>query len=105
MFVRKKKNSSGSVSVQIISKNNNKYKVVETIGCGRNEFEVEQLLQNAKNRLIELEPNLFDFMNYNNQKLTNKDMRVIGDELIFGKLFKDLGCENYNTPRKLNNFL
>ena len=33
-------------------------------------------------------------MNYNNQKLTNKDMRVIGDELIFGKLFKDLGCEN-----------
>ena len=94
MFVRKKKNSSGSVSVQIISKNNNKYKVVETIGCGRNEFEVEQLLQNAKNRLIELEPNLFDFMNYNNQKLTNKDMRVIGDELIFGKLFKDLGCEN-----------
>ena len=94
MFVRKKKNSSGSVSVQIISKNNNKYKLVETIGCGRNEFEVEQLLQNAKNRLIELEPNLFDFMNYNNQKLTNKDMRVIGDELIFGKLFKDLGCEN-----------
>ncbi len=33
-------------------------------------------------------------MNYNNQKLTNKDMRVIGDGLIFGKLFKDLGCEN-----------
>ncbi len=94
MFVGKKKNSSGSVSVQIISKNNNKYKVVETIGCGRNEFEVEQLLQNAKNRLIELEPNLFDFMNYKNHKLTNKDMRVIGDELIFGKLFKDLGCEN-----------
>ena len=42
--------------------------IVETIGCGRNEFEVEQLLQNAKNRLIELEPNLFDFMNYNKDK-------------------------------------
>ena len=94
MFVRKKKNSSGSISVQLISKNNNKYKLVETIGCVKNEDEVEQLLQKAKNRLIELEPNLFDFINYNNQKLTNKDMRVIGDELIFGKLFKDLGCEN-----------
>ena len=48
MFVRKKKNSSGSISVQLISKNNNKYKLVETIGCVKNEDEVEQLLQKAK---------------------------------------------------------
>ena len=68
--------------------------------CGRNEFEVEQLLQNAKNRLIELEPNLFDFMNYNNQKLTNKDMRVIGDELIFGKLLKILVVRIYYSKRR-----
>ena len=33
-------------------------------------------------------------MNYKNHKLTNKDMRVVGDELIFGRLFKDLGREN-----------
>ena len=56
MFVRKKKNSSGSVSVQIISKNNHKYKVVETIGCGRNEFEVEQLLKNGYKTLFGVEP-------------------------------------------------
>ena len=96
MFVRKKKNSSGSISVQIISKNSGKYKVVETIGCCVNKYELEDLLKKANDRLLELEPNLFDFIKYQEkkQKLTNKDMRVIGDELIFGKLFKDIGCTN-----------
>jgi hypothetical protein len=61
MFVRKKKNSSSSFSIQIISKKSGKYKVIETIGCSKNEFEIEQLLQEAQARLLELEPNLFDF--------------------------------------------
>ncbi|SFV50046.1 Mobile element protein [hydrothermal vent metagenome] len=96
MFVRKKKNKSGSVSIQIISKSNGKYKVVETIGCSKNEIEIEQLVKKANERVTELEPNLFDFIEYQDkkQKLTNKDMRVIGDELIFGKIFKDIGCLN-----------
>jgi len=88
MFVRKKKNKSGSVSIQIISKSNGKYKVVETIGCSKNEIEIEQLVKKANERVTELKPNLFDFIEYQDkkQKLTNKDMRVIGDELIFGKI-------------------
>ena len=96
MFVRKKKNSSGTISIQIISKNSGKYKVVETIGCSSNNYEIEILVQQANERLLELEPSLFDFVKYqeNKQKLTNKDMRVIGDELIFGKIFKDIGCLN-----------
>ena len=94
MFVRQKKNNSGSVSIQIISKNSGKYKVVETIGCSSDKHEIEQLQQVANDRLLELEPSLFDFIEYTTrkQKLTNQDMRVIGDELIFGKLFKDIGC-------------
>jgi hypothetical protein len=94
MFVRKKKNKSGSISIQIISKESGKYKVIETIGCSKNDYEIEQLIQQANSRLTELKPNLFDFTTYQEkkQKLTNQDMRVIGDELIFGKLFKDIGC-------------
>lgn len=94
MFVRQKKNSSGSISVQIISKSSGKYRVVQTIGCSSNKFKIEQLLQKAKERLRELEPTLFDFAQYQDkkQRLSNKDMRVIGDELIFGKLFYDIGC-------------
>ena len=33
MFIRKRKNPSGSISIQIIDKSNGKYKVVETIAC------------------------------------------------------------------------
>ncbi len=96
MFIRKKKNQSGSVSIQIISKTNGKYKVVETIGCSSNDYEIEILIKQANDRLLELEPNLFDFIEFTEkkQKLTNKDMRVIGDELIFGRLFKAIGCES-----------
>lgn len=106
MFVRQKKNNSGSTSVQIISKNSGKYKVIETIGCSSNEYEITLLIQKAHNRLLELEPNLFDFIKYQEQKqkLTNKDMRIIGDELIFGKLFKDIGCINIdfkNTDKEI----
>ena len=101
MFIRQKKNSSGSVSIQIISKSSGRYKVAETIGCSKDEFEIKQLQKLAKERLIELEPNLFDFIEYQNnkQKLTNKDMRVIGDELIFGKLFKNIGCETISFKK------
>ena len=64
MFIRKKKNNSGSISIQIISKNSGKYKVVETIGCSVSDYEIEQLFQQANERLLELEPTLFDFVDY-----------------------------------------
>ena len=35
MFIRQRKNPSGSISIQIIDKSNSKYKVVETIACAK----------------------------------------------------------------------
>ena len=67
MFVRKKPNKSGSISVQIISKENGKYKVVETIGCSKDKDEIERLYQKGKERLKELQPNLLDFIEYQNE--------------------------------------
>ena len=43
MFLRKKKNASGSTSVQVISKVRGKYKVSKSIGSGTNEQEIEKL--------------------------------------------------------------
>ncbi|MFW6364763.1 MAG: hypothetical protein ACOCZ4_02025 [Bacteroidota bacterium] len=40
MFVRTKKNKSGSTSIQIISKARGKYKVVKTIGCATTRQEI-----------------------------------------------------------------
>lgn len=43
MFLREKRNKSGSVSVQIIQKLRGKYKVLQTIGNGRTEQELTKL--------------------------------------------------------------
>ena len=56
--VRKKKNSSGSVSIQILDRSNRGYKVVETIGCSKNIAKIEQFYQKALDRIDELEKNL-----------------------------------------------
>lgn len=95
MFVRKKKNSSGSVSVQIIQKVNSKSKVVETVGCSKDEDEIEKLFLQGQERVKELEPNLFDVVQRNEQKqqflsISNDQIVPIGDELFFGKLFDEI---------------
>jgi len=43
MFVRKKKNRSGLISVQIIDKSRGKYRVYKTIGCSSDPVEIENL--------------------------------------------------------------
>jgi hypothetical protein len=61
MFLRKKKNSSGSISVQIISKSSGKYKVVKTIGSSSKEQEIQDLVYLGKQELERLfnQPKLF----------------------------------------------
>ena len=98
MFVRKKKNSSGSISIQIIKKENGKSKLVETIGCSKDIQEIEELYKKAQNRTQELEPDLFNYSQKEEQKnilkgISNNQIYSIGDELIFGKLFNELECD------------
>ncbi|MDR1757949.1 MAG: hypothetical protein LBR51_03160, partial [Bacteroidales bacterium] len=53
MFLRKKRNPSGVVSVQIIDKSGGKYKVFRTIGSSADETEVEKLYRSGKKWLLE----------------------------------------------------
>jgi transposase len=48
MFVRKKKNPSGVISIQVIDKSRGKYKVLKTIGSSSDVFKVENLYQEGK---------------------------------------------------------
>lgn len=41
MFVRKKKNKSGVISIQVIEKSKGKYKVLKTIGSSSRDLEIE----------------------------------------------------------------
>jgi hypothetical protein len=55
MFIRRKKNSSGSISIQIIQKIDGKNKVLKTIGSSKEFLEIEYLLQKARKELNELQ--------------------------------------------------
>ena len=52
MFVRAKKNRSGSVSVQVIDKSSGVYKVVKTIGSSSDELEVKKLKKLANEFIL-----------------------------------------------------
>ena len=100
MFVRRNKNRSGSVSVQVISKAGGRYQVVETVGCSKDPDEIERLVVQAKNRINHLSSQIkllpirsptevaVEAFIHN---LSNLHIHTIGPELIFGKLFDSIG--------------
>ena len=54
MFIRQKKNKSGSTSVQIISKSSGKYQVVKTIGSSFDNSVIEELKIHGKQEIERL---------------------------------------------------
>ncbi|MDP2939438.1 MAG: IS1634 family transposase [Candidatus Omnitrophota bacterium] len=98
MFLRKLKNRSGSVSVQIISKSTGKYKVLKTIGSSYNEQEVQKLIYLAKQEIerISQQPELFiserdTIVEQVFSSLNNASIRTVGPEIIFGKIYDSIG--------------
>ena len=52
MFVRCKRNKSGSTSVQIIDKSSGKFRLYETVGSSHDQQEIDWLIEKGK-RIIE----------------------------------------------------
>ena len=59
LHIREKKNRSGSISIQIIDRKNRGYKVVETIGCAKNDTDKQLYLDIASVRLKDLNKKLY----------------------------------------------
>jgi transposase len=98
MFARKKKNSSGSISVQIISKSRGKYKVLKTIGCARTEQELQKLSYLANQEIVRLNNQSKLFVSENDtivdmifSTLDNASIRTVGPEIIFGRIYDAIG--------------
>jgi transposase len=98
MFFRIKPNKSGSKSVQIILKSRGKYKVLKTVGTGRTEQEIQKLIFLAKQEIerIEGQPKLFvsetdTIVEYIFSSISNSNIRTVGPELIFGKIYDNIG--------------
>lgn len=98
MFVRKKVNRAGSVSVLIIDKSHG-YKVVKTVGVSRDQDEIKRLVATAEQiigtncgRQRELFESKEEVVIENFLKgLSNAQIRTVGPELIFGTLFDRVG--------------
>jgi transposase len=98
VFVRKLKNRSGSTSVQVIQKVNGRYKVLKTVGCATVLQDIEKLELLAKQEIDRLtaQPKLFlsekdVLVDKTLSTLENSDVRTVGPEIIFGKIYDSIG--------------
>ena len=112
MFVRKKQNASGSLSIQIISKNRGKYKVIRTVGCAKTKREEELLILLAKSELERIQGNQTLFAEHDDlvienfvNGIANDHLQIIGSELILGKIYRKIGFPEGRCPDLFRNLV
>ena len=99
MFIRRKVNKSGTISVHVVDKSRGSYRVVKTFGSASSEYEASQLEYKARQYIREKTgelQNLFgdpeeDRLNEFMSTLSNSQIQVAGPELIFGALYDRIG--------------
>jgi transposase len=96
VFLRKKRNKSGVISVQVIDKSSGIYKVLKTIGSSDNVVTIERLVVEGNRWMQEhLGQQLLDFEQEDNvvQLFLNsvESLRVVGIELLLGSIFDAIG--------------
>lgn len=97
MFIRRKPNKSGSISVQIIEKRNGRNKVIRSIGSSKDEERLKRLEGQAQFELQLLIRQLkFEFGTSAREHealelLQTASVRAVGPERILGKIFEKIG--------------
>lgn len=97
MFVRKKKNKSGVVSVQIIDKSSGKYKMIKTIGSSSLKEEIDNLVNEGN---LYIQETLgqgtinFDVEDFGKQFIENiNSIDVMGVRLLLEKIYDEIGYD------------
>lgn len=100
MFIRRNKNRSGSYSIQIIQKVGRRNRVIKTLGSSSNSEELERLerLASQEIRRLEKQKPLFqsgtdELVKRTLASISNQQVRVIGPDLILGKIFSRVGYD------------
>src|SRR4030042_4775046 len=98
MFIRKNRNRSGSLSVQIALKNNRTNKVIKTIGIARTKREEELLLLLANTEMERLHGMQSLFIEHDDlvvdnfvNSIANDHLQIVGSELVLGKIYEKIG--------------
>ena len=98
MFVRKKVNKSGVISVQVIEKRLGKSILLKTVGSSSGLKEITSLVAAGKRFIAERTGQIsFHFDKHNEAQLVDlffngiKELSLAGPELLLGKLFDEIG--------------
>lgn len=98
MFIRKKFNKSGSISIQVLEKREGKNVLVRTIGSSKSEVEVSRLVQQGNAYIKDAQGQLaMDLSSpdedswFDNTLDQIKGIQLIGPELLLGALFDEIG--------------
>jgi len=106
MFIRKKKNRSGSTSVVVISKSKGVFKELQTIGVSKDDLEIEAMCKQAHkwissylgNRdifeIYEKEQEEKQVVNYLFSNIEN--ILINGTQLILNNVFRGIGFDSVN---------
>lgn len=101
MFVRRKRNSSGTFSVQIIQRINRINKVVKTLGSSADEDKLDILERQTKLEIERLQGQAFLFSKERDKSLTsilsevsNNEIELVGPDRILGKIYESIGYES-----------
>ena len=96
MFVRKKPNKSGLISIQVIDKSRGRFNVIRTIGASSDPGEIEKLVQEGR-RFIQEQTGVQDLDFSDHKKIYSQVLstihqhKLVGIDLVLGKLFDDIG--------------
>ena len=101
MFVRKKKNKSGVISIQVIDKSTGSYRVLKTIGSSSDPEVIEQLYSKGKKWIEEYCGQLsleFSKSQYSKEVAKSiKSIKAVGIELLITKLYDDIGFNQVDS--------
>src|SRR5678816_398365 len=98
MFIRHKKNKTGTISVQVVDKSSGKYKVIHSAGSSADAAAISVLTQQAKDYIHKIKrQGEFDFLlgddaRYYQSVYENiEQVQLLGPELVLGKIFNEIG--------------
>ena len=98
MFIRKKQNKSGAISIQVIDKSSGIYRVRKSLGSAKNEDEIKKLEELANDYIESVTKQGKLNLGFSEDASFVKNIKegfqkfiLIGPELVLGKLFDDIG--------------
>jgi len=112
MFIRKNKNRSGSISIQIAHKKGRSNKVIKTIGVATTKREEELLMMLAETELEKLRGMQTLFVDHDDlvvenfvNGIANDHLQIVGSEMILGKIYDKIGFPTGGSCRYFRNLV